>query len=106
MMMMMKAMMTVVTWRPRRVQVTVPSQPSPRTKLHPSPSYTRDSYAHNDSTIKTPTVPDRERDFCRVNRISPPHGGQYPWVTLALCASHRSCRHIPRPSSLPAYFPT
>ena len=42
----------------------------PTYQPRPSPTYTRDSYSHT----KTPTV-------SRLNRVSPPYGGQCPRVT-------------------------
>jgi hypothetical protein len=46
----------------------------PTYEPRPSPPCTRDFYPHTDSTTKTPTV-------SRLNRISPPQGGQFPRVT-------------------------
>jgi len=58
---------------------TITTQPTHQP--HRSPSSTRDSYARIDSTIKTPALSDRERNFSRPNRISPPHGGHCSRVT-------------------------
>ena len=80
---------------------TITTQPT--YQPHPLPSYARDSYG---STIKNPTVSDRERNLSRLNRNSPPHGGPCPRVTshvapLAVRAFTFPCRLFSALSPLP-----